>query len=201
MKRKENMTNIVKFNDKKLTTIEHNGKIWLSSKELAKGLGYADDHTVNRIYTRHADEFTEDMVGGVNLTPSGNLKSIVRVFSPRGCHLIAMFARTPFAKEFRKWVLDVLEKMQLPAQQEFNLRPLPYDLTQDKQALKVIGGMIKRCCASAIKETLTTDHAAAINAMGTLVDYISTQKAEQQANVLFHAWKSQIATDLKRLVA
>ena len=25
-------------------------------------------------------------------------------------HLIAMFARTPVAKEFRKWVLDILDK-------------------------------------------------------------------------------------------
>lgn len=34
----------------------------------------------------------------------------VRIFSLRGCHLIAMFAKTPIAKEFRKWLLDVLEK-------------------------------------------------------------------------------------------
>lgn len=32
-----------------------------------------------------------------------------RIFSLRGCHLLAMFARTPVAKEFRRWVLDVLE--------------------------------------------------------------------------------------------
>ncbi|MGC6299240.1 hypothetical protein ACMXZB_12110, partial [Pasteurella multocida] len=32
------------------------------------------------------------------------------IFSLRGCHLIAMFARTPIAKEFRKWVLDILDR-------------------------------------------------------------------------------------------
>src|SRR5690606_26085950 len=30
--------------------------------------------------------------------------------SLRGCHLLAMFARTDIAKQFRKWVLDVLDK-------------------------------------------------------------------------------------------
>ncbi len=42
----------------------------------------------------------------------GNGKSAkdVRVFSLRGAHLIAMFARTEIAKEFRKWVLDILDK-------------------------------------------------------------------------------------------
>lgn len=38
----------------------------------------------------------------------------VRIFSLRGCHLVAMFARTAVAKEFRKWVLDVLDKEAQP---------------------------------------------------------------------------------------
>ncbi|VFS25202.1 Uncharacterised protein [Enterobacter cancerogenus] len=33
-----------------------------------------------------------------------------RVFSLRGAHLIAMFARTPVAKEFRRWVLDIMDR-------------------------------------------------------------------------------------------
>jgi hypothetical protein len=40
-----------------------------------------------------------------------------RIFSTRGCHLIAMFARTPLAKEFRRWVLDVLDQLPKPAYQ------------------------------------------------------------------------------------
>ncbi|WP_275061031.1 P22AR C-terminal domain-containing protein, partial [Enterobacter sp. GER_MD16_1505_Eko_090] len=34
----------------------------------------------------------------------------VRVFSLRGCHLIAMFATTKVAKDFRRWVLDILDR-------------------------------------------------------------------------------------------
>lgn len=38
----------------------------------------------------------------------------VRIFSLRGCHLLAMFARTPVAKAFRRWVLDVLDALNAP---------------------------------------------------------------------------------------
>lgn len=38
----------------------------------------------------------------------------VQVFSLRGAHLIAMFARTPVAEDFRKWVLDLFDKETKP---------------------------------------------------------------------------------------
>ena len=41
---------------------------------------------------------------------TGKLLTKVRIFSLRGCHLLAMFARTPVAKAFRRWVLDVIEQ-------------------------------------------------------------------------------------------
>ncbi len=47
------------------------------------------------------------MTNGIN----NNLREKkVRIFSLRGAHLIAMFARTPVAKEFRRWVLDILDR-------------------------------------------------------------------------------------------
>ena len=41
---------------------------------------------------------------------TGHLLTKTRIFSLRGCHLLAMFARTPVAKAFRRWVLDVIEQ-------------------------------------------------------------------------------------------
>ncbi|CAJ0743827.1 hypothetical protein R76696_04673 [Ralstonia mannitolilytica] len=38
----------------------------------------------------------------------------MRIFSPRGCYLLGMLARTERAKAFRRWVLDVLEGRQVP---------------------------------------------------------------------------------------
>ena len=105
------MNNIIQFKDKTLTTTQFNGNLALSSKELAKGLGYSGERAVQNLYNRNKDEFTKDMTCVLNLSTEAGSRA-TRVFSPRGCHLIAMFSRTPFAKDFRKWVLDVLENYQ-----------------------------------------------------------------------------------------
>lgn len=83
--------------------------IWLTANQIGFALQYADDKAIQRIFARHADEFTEKMTRVVNLTtPSGKQEG--RVFSLRGAHMVAMFARTRVAKEFRRWVLDILDR-------------------------------------------------------------------------------------------
>lgn len=97
------------FNNVQFDIVDSVGQVWLKATQIGVALGYADDKAVQRLYARNADEFTESMTGVVNLTtPSGKQES--RVFSLRGCHLLAMFARTTIAKQFRKWVLDILDK-------------------------------------------------------------------------------------------
>lgn len=101
----------IRFHDTQFTVIPHHGQPWLTATQIAQALGYASDDAVSRIYRRNADEFTPCMTGTVNLTVPGNPMPIpVRIFSLRGAHLIAMFSRTALAKEFRRWVLDVLDR-------------------------------------------------------------------------------------------
>ncbi len=107
--------NSLTFNATQFHPIQRNDdQIWITSSDLARALGYAREDSVSRIYDRNSDEFASDMTLTVKLTVkgfgNGNSEKETRIFSLRGCHLIAMFARTPIAKEFRKWVLDVLEK-------------------------------------------------------------------------------------------
>lgn len=97
------------FNDVNFSPVQQNGQVWLKTSELAEALGYSDQSGVTRIYSRNEDEFTQAMSCSVKLTEKGQTREI-RVFSLRGCHLIAMFAKTAIAKQFRKWVLDVLDK-------------------------------------------------------------------------------------------
>lgn len=101
-----------------LSIVERDGTPWVSAADLAHALGYATSNAVSRIYARHASEFTDEMTLRVNLTlkgfGSGNSEKEVRIFSPRGCHLIAMFSHTDRAAAFRRWVLDVLEGLALP---------------------------------------------------------------------------------------
>ncbi|MGG2142315.1 BRO-N domain-containing protein [Symbiopectobacterium sp. RP] len=96
------------FRNTVLETLSHNGQIWFTSAELAKALEYSRVDSVTRIYDRNKDEFTPCMTETVNLTvfrksnTYDNFRNKIRIFSLRGAHLIAMFANTPVAKEFRK---------------------------------------------------------------------------------------------------
>ncbi|MFZ4835893.1 BRO-N domain-containing protein [Rouxiella sp. Mn2063] len=84
--------------------------IWLTSSELADALQYKSAKSVTNLFNQNADEFTSGMTQVIESVTSGNYRKKVRVFSLRGAHLIAMFARTDVAKEFRRWVLDILDR-------------------------------------------------------------------------------------------
>lgn len=98
------------FQNTILTVINQKNQIWMTVTEIGKALGYSDPFkSVKNIYDRHQDEFTENMTALVEMSTAGGLQK-VRIFSLRGAHLIAMFARTKIAKAFRKWVLDILDE-------------------------------------------------------------------------------------------
>ncbi len=100
--------NQLTFHSTTFSYMEMAGQIWLTAAEVGQALEYADDKAIHRIFNRHSDEFTTQMAGVVRVTTPGGMQD-VRVFSLRGAHLIGMFARTAKAKEFRCWVLDVLD--------------------------------------------------------------------------------------------
>lgn len=108
------MSNQLTFQNVALTAIQRNSQTYISSSDLALALQYQHTNSIAKIYERNADEFTADMTTVVKLTTNGingsNRQIEQRIFSLRGAHLIAMFARTKVAKEFRKWVLDILDK-------------------------------------------------------------------------------------------
>lgn len=116
------------FNDVTLTPISHQNSLWIRAAELARALGYGRENQVSRLYRSNADEFTPEMTQVIEISdgPESGLSIRSRIFSLRGCHLLAMFARTPVAKAFRRWVLDVLEKY--AAEQQSRSRPLAEDM-------------------------------------------------------------------------
>lgn len=98
------------FQNTNLSAINQNNQIWLTLTEIGRGLGYSDPfQSVKKIYDRHADEFTPCMTALIEIQTAGGMQK-VRVFSLRGTHLIAMFSHTKVAKDFRRWVLDILDK-------------------------------------------------------------------------------------------
>lgn len=98
------------FHGKELVPVGNITGTWLTSSDLAKALEYSNSRAVTMIYNKYSDEFTCGMTQVLEVSTTGNYRKKVRVFSLRGAHLIAMFARTPVAKEFRRWVLDILDR-------------------------------------------------------------------------------------------
>ena len=108
-KEKHKMTTLT-FQNTTLSVINQNNQTFLTASDLGKALDYSDaDRSVRRLYTANADEFTAEMTALVEMQTAGGIQK-VRIFSLRGAHLIAMFARTKVAKDFRKWVLDILDR-------------------------------------------------------------------------------------------
>ncbi|MDT7485873.1 BRO-N domain-containing protein [Citrobacter koseri] len=98
------------FHGVMLNPVENVTGIWLTSADVAKALGYKNTKSITNLFNQNADEFSDGMTQVIESVTSGNYRKKVRVFSLRGAHLIAMFARTPVAKEFRRWVLDILDR-------------------------------------------------------------------------------------------
>lgn len=100
------------FNEFTFSPVIRDNQPWFRSSEIATVLGYAREDTLSRLYDRNADEFSSDMTQVVEISVDRQFgaEGRARIFSLRGCHLLAMFARTPVAKAFRRWVLDVIEQ-------------------------------------------------------------------------------------------
>lgn len=145
------MTNELTFKSHTFTPIIINNLPYLGVQQIAVALGYGkrgcqNDTPLRTLYNRHADEFTPDMSFLTTVETAGG-KQQVRVFSLRGCHLLAMFSKTPVAKEFRRWVLDLIEQHNAAVRE---IRTTPVDM-------KAIGGVVKKCVNKALTDFLNNE--------------------------------------------
>lgn len=135
------------FHGVNLMPVEQAPGIWLTSADVAKALGYKSTKSISNLFSQYEDEFSqgmtmviESMTNGIN---GSSRRMKVRVFSLRGAHLIAMFARTPVAKEFRRWVLDILDREvahgNVPS--SFDFHQAAYDARAINSHLKAIKDM------------------------------------------------------------
>lgn len=132
------MTTTLTFQTTTLSVINQNNQIWLTVTEIGKALGYSDPFkSVKNIYDRHRDEFTEKMTALIDIPTAGGLQK-VRIFSLRGAHLIGMFSHTKTAKDFRRWVLDVLEQVAQPQQPALPEPEKTYTVTLTEYELQTV---------------------------------------------------------------
>lgn len=130
------MSQALTFNDVTLSPVTHQNHLWIRAVELAKALGFKREDQAAKIYRAHADEFTFDMAQVIEILDNAESAFPVKslLFSLRGCHLLAMFARTPVAKAFRRWVLDVLDRLAAEERAALPEVPTSETLTPEQQA-------------------------------------------------------------------
>lgn len=152
------MNNIVQFNDHKIELINHNGQAYMTLPQIEGALGFSNSgKAISNIYNAHKEEFDEEMSC---LIKQGRTR--VRIFNREGAWLIGMFARTPKAAEFRRWVLKVLGTVadgqsDKPVTVSEHTHALPSgkkEIVLSAKAREEIGGLVKKCCAVAVRQEL-----------------------------------------------
>jgi len=127
------------FHNTQFDIVDRNGQPWLRSPQIAEALGYSQANRISDVYQRNADEFSSSMTALIDLPTNGGVQQ-VRIFSLRGVHLLAMLSRTEVAKEFRRWVLDVLDG--LSAQESAPVGPAmpaePIHLTYNDRPFRIV---------------------------------------------------------------
>ncbi|MEO9387131.1 BRO-N domain-containing protein [Chromobacterium phragmitis] len=102
-------TAVLSFQEVEFDVVDIHNRPWLRGPQVGDALGYQNpSNAIKDIFIRNEEEFTDGMTQVVELQTAGGAQP-VRIFSPRGCYLLGMFARTERARDFRRWVLDVLE--------------------------------------------------------------------------------------------
>lgn len=132
---------VLVFENTEFDIVDIHNVPWLRGLQVASALAYKNPTAdIQNLYTRNADEFTEEMTQVVDLQTAGGIQP-VRIFSPRGCYLLGMLARTEKAKAFRSWVLDVLEGRAVP--REAKPMTIPQTIAMHKLRLALMKEMEK----------------------------------------------------------
>lgn len=221
--------NTLTFNSINLAPVNRNdNQIWLTSAQLAEALGYKQVDSVTKIYNRNSDEFSENMTATLEISRDGqfdrlgNLTTKTRIFSLRGCHLIAMFSRTKVAKDFRKWVLDILDdevekepvindnqqrQIQEAVNRRFHREGIHYQTTYHELKTKFKVPKYNKLPASKFNECMewlnngyyTTDKTKAVDSeMWRAIGLLTHQQLRQEINTMYQL-AEQFNTVLERI--
>ncbi|MEW6351434.1 MAG: Bro-N domain-containing protein [Thermodesulfobacteriota bacterium] len=104
------ITQLIQFEDAEIRVYDLNGERWVTAKELAGALGYADPRTFRDLVQEMADRGELKKGGHFNLLPlqtAGGKQETV-VLSYRGVIRTAMRSDAPNAVAFRDWAEEVL---------------------------------------------------------------------------------------------
>lgn len=146
---------VVEFNHQNIELISKNNQLYMSGAQIGRVIELSQNDGVAKIYGRHKSEFTDEMTITIRQG-----RSTVRLYNREGAWLIGMFARTPKAAEFRKWVLKVLgavvdgQQVDKPVIVSEHTRALPSgkkEIVLSAKAREEIGGITKAVVGKALE--------------------------------------------------
>jgi len=94
--------------------IQHENRLWMDSKTLGRYLGFMHPiRSISTIYKRNKDEL-EPFTVVINLmTNPGSGNPNKRLFNEQGCYIVAMLAKTPAAKVFRRELAQFIKTIRI----------------------------------------------------------------------------------------
>lgn len=124
---------VEKWNGHEIRFVWHNGEWWAVAKDVAKALGY--DHTPHMV--RRMDDDEKSSVRLTDSTSGGNPN--VTIISETGIYEATFGSKKKEAKEFKKWVKQVLKKLR----ETSGLEGFQVFRMMDKDHQKMAMGLIK----------------------------------------------------------
>jgi len=162
-------TQALAFQNTQFDVVDRNNQPWLRGCQIGTALGYTQaTQAISKIFERNKDEFTDSMTALVELDTDGG-KQQVRIFSLRGCHLLGMLSKTKIAKQFRVWVLDVLESLAVPTETTQPTSPITGKLLLEMHNGKIVS------CTPIAEGTWIFDPRSAPSVGKLVLDYIPAQ--------------------------
>lgn len=207
------MNNIVTFNNHNIELIRHNNQPYITLPQIEGALEFAKKgKAVSNLYNIHKSEFDEEMSC---LIRKGNTR--IRIFNREGAWLIGMFARTPKAAEFRRWVLKVLGSVgdnlspvggEVSVREHMRSKPSgKKEIVLSEKAKAEIGGIVKAVVKAELNEPVEDTLTARKNASACGVTGISEQDKRSLAELvaakvsanLMYLQRDELATKARAL--
>lgn len=109
---------LAKFGIDPSEVVHEQGRYWMTAEQLGLALGYKKPgQSVRNLYNRHKDElrpykgYIKTMSPPAKDGRGGGLQEIL-AFNTDGMWLIAIFAKTPKSKKFRKFIISMLKALE-----------------------------------------------------------------------------------------
>ena len=95
---------VVGFDASVLQPIESDNQLWLTSADIAAGLGYVNAAAIRKLHSRHKKHFDHTATRVLKLKRGGRG---LRVFSKKGCQLLSQFSGSDNALALFNWASDL----------------------------------------------------------------------------------------------